>query len=290
MDKELKKIVNDISEKGWSMVQHYLQGEVLDSAFIFAVWKCLEKKSLWLYYDWRIDKYYFCVWAARKNVPLAKKKSYDVYRVNDYIKNEYGHLIPLAKRISKTLISKGIYKTIKMSTIDSIDQHYDDFMMMISWFTDGKYDEFCAGLKKDGDKPYFIVSDPNIAIKKLKRMGYKTIQTYDEEGNESIEYVLGANFGCLEYDWDEIRSEIEDYIMYALQYEFNDCIWNSSYDEEQKAWRYELDLGDMYYADIKRFVKLWNKRKPYNIKCQIPEHESGEGIGYDLIFKNGFKY
>ena len=288
MNTEIKKIINDLNEKGWSSVRHSWDGEEPDSDFLFAVWKSFGEKSLWLYYDWRLGKYFFFVWTAKKTVPLAKSKSYDLLKVDTCIKQEYGHIMPLARRIAKVLLNKGIYVTKAMPTIQLIDQNYEAFLMLVSWFTDGKYDESCSGLKSDGDMPYFIIGEVDIAIRKLKRMGYKTIQTYDEYGQKYIEYVVDGNFGVFQYDWEDIRTEIEEYILDNLQNELGDCFWNSNYDEDKKEWFYELDLGDMYVDSIKYFIKWWNKTKPYNIKCELTDTESG--IGYGLVFKNGFKY
>lgn len=288
MDKELKKIINDLNDKGWSSARHPWDGEKPDSTFLFAVWESFGEKNLWLYYDWHSGKYFFFVWIARKAVPLAKNKSYDILKVGVYITQEYGHIIPLARHTAKVLLNKGIYATKAMATIQLIDQDYESFLMLVSWFTNGKYDDSCAGLKSDGDKPYFIIGEVDVAIRKLKRMGYKTVQTYNEEGQKSIKYVIDGNFGVFQYDWEAIRTEMEQYIDDYIHNELSDCIWNSNYNEEKKEWLYELDLGEMYLDSIKYFAKSWNKTKPYNIKCKLTDSDSGIGCG--LVFKNGFKY
>ena len=56
MDKELKKIINDLNDKGWSSARHPWDGEKPDSTFLFAVWESFGEKSLWLYYDWHSGK------------------------------------------------------------------------------------------------------------------------------------------------------------------------------------------------------------------------------------------
>ena len=89
MNKEIKKIINDLNEKGWSSVRHSWDGEKPDSDFLFAVWESFGEKSLWLYYDWQSGKYFFFVWTAKKTVPLAKSKSYDLLKVDIYVKQEY---------------------------------------------------------------------------------------------------------------------------------------------------------------------------------------------------------
>lgn len=288
MNKEIKKIINDLNEKGWSSVRHSWDGEKPDSDFLFAVWESFGEKNLWLYYDWQLGKYFFFVWTAKKTVPLAKSKSYDLVKVGICIKLEYGHIMPLARRIAKVLLNKGIYVTKAMPTIQLIDQNYEAFLMLVSWFTDGKYDESCSGLKSDGDKPYFIIGEVDIAIRRLKRMGYKTVQTYDEYGSKYIEYVIDGNFGIFPFDWNEIQMEIEDFITDTINNEFGDRIYDYQYDEDVREWFYELELGEMYLDRIKYLVKSWNKVKPYNIKCKLTDTETG--IGYGLVFKNGFKY
>ena len=285
---EFNKIVKDLNEKGWSKVQHPWDGEEPNSNFLLGVWKSFNEKNLWLYYDWQIGKYFFFVWNARKLVPLSKKKPYDLIKVNSHIMENFGKLMPLARRISKTLNEKGIYLTKDFEKIKSIEQDYDNFLLMVDWFTNGEYDECNAGLKSDGDKPYFIIGECDIALKKLKRMGYKTIVTYDREGEIFLEYLRDAEFGVFKFDWEEIKEEIEDYIDGEIQNEFGDCIYSAHYDEETKTWLYDLDLGEMYDDNLKSFVKSWNKKKPYHIKCRMIPSELG--IGVNLAFKNGYSY
>ena len=286
MMKEFDKIVKDLNEKGWSMVRHQWNGEEPDNNFLFGVWKSFNEKNLWLYYDWQIGKYFFFVWNARKLVPLSKKKPYDLIKVNNHIMEDLGKLMPLARRVSKTLNEKGIYLTKDIEKIKSIEQDYDNFLQMVSWFTNGKYDECNAGLKSDCDKPYFIMGEYDIALKKLKRMGYKTVVTYDCEGRVDIEYVIDAEFGVFKFDWEETKEEIEEYIDGEIQNELGDCIDSGHYDEETKTWLYDLDLGEMHDDNLKSFVKYWNKKKPYHIKCHMIPSESG--IGVNLAFKNGY--
>ena len=200
----------------------------------------------------------------------------------------FGKLMPLARRISKTLNEKGIYLTKDFEKIKSIEQDYDNFLLMVDWFTNGEYDECNAGLKSDGDNPYFIIGECDIALKKLKRMGYKTVVTYDCEGRVDIEYVIDAEFGVFKFDREAIKEEIEEYIDGEIQNEFGDCIDSGHYDEETKTWLYDLDLGEMHDDNLKSFVKYWNKKKPYHIKCHIIPSELG--IGVNLAFKNGYSY
>ena len=285
--KEFDKIVKDLNEKGWSKVQHPWDGEEPDSNFLFGVWKSFNEKNLWLNYDWQIGKYFFFVWNARKLVPLSKKKPYDLIKVNSHIMENFGKLVPLARRVSKTLNEKGIYLTKDLEKIKSIEQDYDNFLLMVDWFTNGEYDECNAGLKSDGDNPYFIIGECDIALKKLKRMGYKTVVTYDCEGEFDIEYAIDAEFGVFKFDWEAIKEEIEEYIDGEIQNEFGDCIDSGHYDEETKTWLYDWDLGEMHDDNLKSFVKYWNKKKPYHIKCHMIPSESG--IGSSLEFKNCLK-
>ena len=286
MMKEFDKIVKDLNEKGWSMVRHQWNGEEPDSNFLFGVWKSFNEKNLWLYYDWQIGKYYFFVWNARMLVPLSKTKPYDLIKVNSHIMEDFGKLMPLARRVSKTLNEKGIYLTKDIEKIKSIEQDYDNFLLMVNWFTNGKYDECNAGLKSNGNKPYFIIGEYDIALKKLKRMGYKTVVTYDCEGEFDIEYAIDAEFGVFKFDWEAIKEEIEEYIDGEIQNEFGDCIDSGHYDEETKTWLYDLDLGEMHDDNLKSFVKYWNKKKPYHINCHVIPSELG--IGVNLAFKNGY--
>ena len=99
--------------------------------------------------------------------------------------------------------------------------------------------------------------------------------------------MIDGNFGAFQYDWEDIRTEIEEYTREDLQNELGDCIWSSNYDEEKKSWLYELDLGEMYFDSIKFVVKSWNKTKPYNIKCKLTDTETG--IGYGLVFQEWFQ-
>jgi hypothetical protein len=126
----------------------------------------------------------------------------------------------------------------------------------------------------------------DIALKKLKRMGYKTVVTYDCEGRVDIEYVIDAEFGVFKFDWEAIKEEIEEYIDGEIQNEFGDCIDSGHYDEETKTWLYDLDLGEMHDDNLKSFVKYWNKKKPYHIKCHMIPSELG--IGVNLAFKTGY--
>ena len=284
---EFDKIVKDLNEKGWSKVQHPWDGEEPNSNFLLGVWKSFNEKNLWLYYDWQIGKYFFFVWNARKLVPLSKKKPYDLIKVNSHIMENFGKLMPLARRVSKTLNEKGIYLTKDLEKIKSIEQDYDNFLLMVDWFTNGEYDECNAGLKSDGDKPYFIMGEYGIVLKKLKRMGYKTIVTYDCEGEIDIEYLIDAEFGVFKFDWEEIKEEIEEYIDGEIQNEFGDCIYSAHYDEETKTWLYDLDLGEMYDDNLKLFVKYWNKKKPHHVKCHIIP--SDFEFCRNLAFKNGIK-
>lgn len=61
------------------------------------------------------------------------------------------------------------------------------------------------------------MGEPYVAIKKLRRVDYKTILTDDEDEEIDIEYVLGANWGLSEFNWDEVWEEFENCIDDSIQ-------------------------------------------------------------------------
>jgi hypothetical protein len=196
--------------------------------------------------------------------------------------------LPLARKAGRTLIAKELYMNKDPETLQLINEDYDTFVSLVSWFCDGEYDEYTAGLETEGDNPYFIMGDPPMAMKKLKRLGYKTVTVYEEDGIKSAEYLLDAKFLCLVFDWDMWKEEMEEYITETINNELDDCIRKYNYDEEKRTWFFELDLGEMFEDNIKTFIKSWNKRKPYKIRCSCSR--SDDGINYTLAFKNAIKY
>ena len=288
MDREMTKITKELIENGYSSVRHPYDGEFPDKWFIFAVWKSGGEKNLWLNYEWRKGIYHFYTWNARKNVKMAGKSPYDVFRVKNVIQEEFGRMMPLARRVGKKLLTDNIYITKNPQALQLINEDYDTFVSLVSWFCDGRYDEYTAGLETEGDNPYFIMGDPPMAMKKLKRLGYKTVTVYEEDGIKSTEYLLDAKFLCLVFDWDMWKEEMEEYITETINNELDDCIRKYNYDEEKRTWFFELNLGEIFEDNIKTFIKSWNERKPYKIRCSCSR--SDDGINYILAFKNAIKY
>jgi len=243
---------------------------------------------LYFDYDGEIGKYIFYFKSTEKQVKYTKNKVYCHYDVKAWVKEEVGLYIPYAKRIIKTVSSKGIYLLKDKERIQQLEDDYETLIGLISWYSDGQYDESNAGMVSEGDKPYFVVGDSDLVIKKLKRMGYKTVVTYDWDGKEDCEWLLDADYGYKSFHWDELQQEIEDFIMDRLQSEFGEyCIYTYDYDENQRIWAYELELNEGYKSSLKEFIRGWNVRKPYGIRCKFIEETP---FGCILRFKNGFKY
>ena len=286
MDKE-RKIVDKLNKEGQCVVRHDWEEEP-DFWFVFAVWKMSGERNLYLDFDAEIGKYIFYFKSAEKQVKWTKNRAYFHYDVKAWVKDEVGHYIPYVKRIIKTVTAKGIYLLKDKERIQQLKDDYDTLTGLISWYSNGQYDESNAGMVCDGNKPYFVVGESNLVVKKLKRMGYKTVVTYDSNGEEEFEWFLNADYGYLLFDWDEKKEEIEDFIMDRLQSEFGEyCIYTYDYDENQRIWAYELELNEGYKSSLKEFIRGWNVRKPYGIRCKFIEETP---FGCILRFKNGFKY
>ncbi len=285
MDREMTKITKELIENGYSSVRHSNDGEYPDNWFVFAVWKSSGEKNLWLKYDWSKGIYHFYMWPARNKVKLVKNRSYDVYKVNDIVKEEFGRYLPLARKAGRTLIAKDLYMNKDPEALQLINEDYDTFVSLVSWFCDGQYDEYTAGLETEGENPYFIMGDPPMAVKKLKRLGYKTVTVYGVDGRESYEFLLDAKFALL-FDWDFWKEEMEGFITGTINNELGDCIRNSSYDEKERKWFYKLDLGAIDEDSIETFIRSWNESKPYKINCS----RSDADMGFILAFKNAIKY
>lgn len=286
MDREMTKITKELIENGYSSVRHPDDGEYPDNWFVFTVWKSSGEKNLWLQYDWSKGIYHFYMWPARNKVKLVKNRSYDVYKVNDIVKEEFGRYLPLARKAGRTLIAKDLYMNKDPEALQLINEDYDTFVSLVSWFCDGEYDEYTAGLETEGENPHFIMGDSSMALKKLKRLGYKSVTVYEENGIDSTEYLLDTKFRCRAFDWGMWKEEMEEYITGTINNELGDCIRNSSYDEKERKWFYELDLGEMYEEEIKTFIRSWNKKKPYKIRCSRSDCDTG----VTLAFKNAIKY
>ncbi len=284
MDEE-SKVVNKLNKDGQCVVLHSWQDEP-DFWFVFAIWKMSGERNLYLYFDDQTGKYIFYFKSAQKRLKLAKNKTYDHYDIKVWVKDEVGHYISFAKRIIKTVSTKGFYLLKDKERIQQLEDDYEKLTGLISWYSDGRYDEDTAGMVSNGDKPYFIVGEPDLVLKKLKRMGYKTVLTYDETGEPFREMLLDANFGGLTFDLEFEENIIDEYITEELQRKFGDCIWSLHYEGEPHSWLYELDLSDEYASSVKRFIKQWNSVKPFNIRCKQVEAP----IGITVLFKNGFKY
>lgn len=286
MDKE-RKIVDKLNKEGQCVVRHDWEEEP-DFWFVFAVWKMSGERNLYLDFDAEIGKYIFYFKSAEKQMKWTKNRAYFHYDVKAWVKDEVGHYIPYVKRIIKTVTAKGIYLLKDKERIQQLKDDYDTLTGLISWYSNGQYDESNAGMVCDGNKPYFVVGESNLVVKKLKRMGYKTVVTYDSIGEEEFEWFLNADYGYLLFDWDEKKEEIEDFIMDRLQSEFGEyCIYTYDYDENQRIWAYELVLNEGYKSSLKEFIRGWNVRKPYGIRCKFIEETP---FGCILRFKNGFKY
>ena len=284
---EEQRVVNKLKKDGLCVVMHGY-GEIPDFWFVFAIWKMCGEPNLYLDYDGEIGKNIFYFKSTEKQVKHAKNKVYWHYDVKAWVKEEVGLYIPYAKRIIKTVSSKGIYLLKDKERIQQLEDDYETLIGLISWYSDGQYDESNAGMVSEGDKPYFVVGDSDLVIKKLKRMGYKTVVTYDWDGKEDCEWLLDADYGYRSFHWDELQQEIEDFIMDRLQSEFGEyCIYTYDYDENQRVWTYELELNQGYKSSLKEFIRGWNVRKPYGIRCKFIEETP---FGFFLNFKNGFKY
>ena len=284
---EEQRVVNKLKKDGLCVVMHGY-GEIPDFLFVFAIWKMCGELNLYLDYDGEIGKNIFYFKSTEKQVKHAKNKVYCHYDVKAWVKEEVGLYIPYAKRIIKTVSSKGIYLLKDKERIQQLEDDYETLIGLISWYSDGQYDESNAGMVSEGDKPYFVVGDSDLVIKKLKRMGYKTVVTYDWDGKEDCEWLLDADYGYKSFHWDELQQEIEDFIMDRLQSEFGEyCIYTYDYDENQRIWAYELELNEGYKSSLKEFIRGWNVRKPYGIRCKFIEETP---FGCILRFKNGFKY
>ena len=284
---EEQRVVNKLNKDGLCVIMHGY-GEKPDFWFVFAVWKMCGEPNLYLDYDSEIGKYIFYFKSSEKQVKYTKNKVYCHYDVKAWVKEEVGLYIPYAKRIIKTVSSKGIYLLKDKERIQQLEDDYETLIGLISWYSDGQYDESNAGMVSEGDKPYFVVGDSDLVIKKLKRMGYKTVVTYDWDGKEDCEWLLDADYGYKSFHWDELQQEIEDFIMDRLQSEFGEyCIYTYDYDENQRVWTYELELNQGYKSSLKEFIRGWNVRKPYGIRCKFIEETP---FGFFLNFKNGFKY
>lgn len=284
---EEQRVVNKLNKDGLCAIMHGY-GQEPDFWFVFAIWKMCGEPNLYFDYDGEIGKYIFYFKSTEKQVKRAKKKVYLHYDVKAWVKDEVGHYIPYVKRIIKTVTAKGIYLLKDKERIQQLEDDYETLIGLISWYSDGQYDESNAGMVSEGDKPYFVVGESNLVVKKLKRMGYKTVVTYDSNGEEEFEWFLNADYGYLLFDWDEKKEEIEDFIMDRLQSEFGEyCIYAYDYDENQRIWTYELELNEGYKSSLKEFIRGWNVRKPYGIRCKFIEETP---FGCILKFKNGFKY
>ena len=150
MDREMTKITKELIENGYSSVRHSNDGEYPDKWFVFAVWKSSGEKNLWLNYEWRKGIYHFYTWNARKNVKMAGKSPYDVFRVKNVIQEEFGRMMPLARRVGKKLLTDNIYITKNPQALQLINEDYDTFVSLVSWFCDGRYDEYTVGLETEG--------------------------------------------------------------------------------------------------------------------------------------------
>jgi len=284
MDKE-RKIVDKLNKEGQCVVRHDWEEEP-DFWFVFAVWKMSGERNLYLDFDAEIGKYIFYFKSAEKQVKWTKNRAYFHYDVKAWVKDEVGHLITYAKRIIKTVSAKGIYLLKDKERIIEIEDDYETLTGLINWYSDGRYNEETAGMVSYGDKPYFAVGDYDLVLKKLKRMGYKTVQTYAYTGEESSEMLLDGDFGYMTFDWETEKENIEDYIVDKLQQVFVDCKFSSDYNDELRTWNYGLDLSDEQAKNLKEFIKQWNAVKPFNIRCKQAESQGG----LSLQFKNGFKY
>ena len=284
---EEQRVVNKLNKDGLCAIMHGY-GQEPDFWFVFAIWKMCGEPNLYFDYDGEIGKYIFYFKYTEKQVKYTKNKVYRHYDVKAWVKEEVGLYIPYAKRIIKTVSSKGIYLLKDKERIQQLEDDYETLIGLISWYSDGQYDESNAGMVSEGDKPYFVVGDSDLVIKKLKRMGYKTVVTYDWDGKEDCEWLLDADYGYKSFHWDELQQEIEDFIMDRLQSEFGEyCIYAYDYDENQRIWAYELELNEGYKSSLKEFIRGWNVRKPYGIRCKFIEETP---FGCILRFKNGFKY
>lgn len=301
MNDDISKVVAGLQQNGVGIVRHELDNEFPDLVFLIGVWVSFEEKSLYLNYDWKKQIYYFYVWKSRKQVVMPKGSRFDRYKVSEYIKHKLGKLLPYARRIDHALDTKQIYFTTDPGKISLIHDCYDEFVALVSWLCkEANYDFFNAGIMTKGEKPYFVMGDYDLALNKLQRIGYHTIEISecDEEGK----YLLDASFGGFDFDWSEINGSIMDYIRKELQNEFGDCIGDSVYLEQSKIWFYNLDLIDSESVhEVKKFIREWNQRKPYNIRCSMADMSKNDlsclrtdyhfiQAGITLAFKNGFKY
>ena len=285
----VSKIVKDLNEKGWSRYKDLQEDENPDIFLMFSVWKQFGEKNLWLNYDWQKGVYYFYVWNARKELPIIKR-SVDVYNVRKTVYNNYGKFFPLARKIARSIEKKKSYFTKNINEIQTIENDYDLVLGLIDWFvSDIEWDHWDSnvGLMINGDHSYFIIGDEKFIESKLPRLGYSRMITYDEFGDGPFVEFIDADLQYNTFNWEERKSEMGNFIRDYIQNELGDCIYISDYDNNSKIWVYDLDLGEEYKGSLKRFVKEWNKNKPYNILCKMDLGEMG--TGYRLIFKNRFK-
>lgn len=285
----VSKIVKELNEKGWSRYKSVQADENPDTFLMFSVWKYFGEKNLWLDYDWQKGVYYFYMWNARKELPSIKR-SVDVYNVRKTVYKNYGKLIPLARKIAKSIDKKQSYFTKNLNEIQIIKNDYELILGLIDLFvSDLSWDHWNSnvGLMINGDHSYFIIGEDKFIESKLTRLGYSRMLTYDEYGDGPFVEFIDADLQYNTINWEQRKLEIENFIRDEIQNELGDCIYISDYDNKSKLWTYNLDLGEEYKDSIRKFVKEWNKSKPYKILCKM---EIGKvGIEYQLIFKNRFK-
>lgn len=283
-----KKIIKDIAKKGWSRYRQCCDEDMPDAFFVFTVWVASGEANLILYYDWRKGICFFCTKETKNEVPLPKR-AVDVYDVKKYVKGKFGEFLPLARKVARHIDSKNAYFTKSLKEIELINQNYDLFMGLVDWLVkDVKYDRWSLnnGLKLNGEKSYFIIGEDDFIARRLKRLGYGTVITYDEWGGGPITEFLDADLQYNVFDWEERKYDIDTFISEEINRELGDCIHSCNYDEQEYLWTYELHLDPVFEEMVKAFVKYWNGSMPFHMRCISEESE----YGYNLLFKDGFKY
>lgn len=112
----------------------------------------------------------------------------------------------------------------------------------------------------------------------------------DREMTKITKELIENGYSSVRHPYD--GEQPDNWFVFAVWRSFEeknlDCIRKYNYDEEKRTWFFELDLGEMFEDNIKTFIKSWNERKPYKIRCSCSRSDAD--MGFTLAFKNAIKY
>ena len=174
--KPIEKTIKELQEKGYSTLKGdgYNDSEFPDVWPLVNVWFGVGRRSLYLDYEWRRDKYHFYFYKNKKEARENRPKtlgSLDVYHVEKYLRKHMPYF-PIARRVARTLDGKKeYYLTEDPDIVDAVTDNENGFPYLVDWFM--KKETMPPVYAEDDEKPMYIIGDYDKVVNKLKRMGYK---------------------------------------------------------------------------------------------------------------------